>query len=58
VLKVNSDGFNIRNKKPFKVFAYLDYKIKLIAAKGASFKNIVEKKHARKLAAFHFEHIY
>jgi hypothetical protein len=58
VSKVNSDGLDIRNKEPFKVFAHLDYKIKLIAAKGASFKNVIKKKHICKLAAFYFKYIY
>jgi len=56
--KVNTIGQNDQNIELFRVFAHLDYKIKLATAKGALLKNIVEGKRIRKPAIFHFKRIY
>jgi hypothetical protein len=58
VSKVNSDGLDVQKQEPSRAFAHPDHEIKLAAAKGASSKNIVEGKRARKPAAFYFERIY
>ena len=56
--KVNTISQNDQNIELFRVFAHLNYKIKLAIAKGALLKNIVEGKRIRKLAIYYFKRIY
>jgi len=51
----NAFGQNNQNIELFRAFAHLDYEIKLVVAKGASSKNIIEGKRIRKPAAFYFK---
>jgi hypothetical protein len=59
-VNANTNAFsqNNQNIKLFRAFAHPNYKIKLVIAKGASSKNIIERKRIRKLAAFYFKQIY
>ena len=54
----NAFGQNNQNIELFRAFAHPNYKIKLVVAKGASFKNIIEGKRIRKPAVFYFKQIY
>ena len=56
--KVNTIGQNNQNIKLFRAFAHPNHEIKLVVAKGASSKNIIEGKCIRKPAAFYFKRIY